>query len=342
MYFDTNESKSHLEAKEKLFDLITSKRVKIADQDGNVYDVFSGKHDDEFLHMESFIMNYSSDAIFSNKESPCKKFMENKNPGCNMEGYFGAFKELPCEKCIVKNFRKYIEGSSKYASYRPDVSFGYEGKHKIWLEIKNESPCSKNKIEFCKSNGIVLLEIDSTDINGFKSHNGKLLFNRLEEYVHTPSIYEDTENILKFIREKLNEEKFIPYEQVVEKFADAPSNSEFVTARNIIKFKERLEKEFNIILIEGSDLKRYFNVKRKQKALISKIEYDKLIENKYINEITQSKDGIKIIEKSDSIKSVRCYKCKQKDEARNFIKTEVTKKDNKKLYRYYHEDCLYK
>lgn len=40
MYFDMNESNSHLEAKEKLFDLITLKRIKIIDQYDNEYKVF--------------------------------------------------------------------------------------------------------------------------------------------------------------------------------------------------------------------------------------------------------------------------------------------------------------
>lgn len=221
MYFDTNESRSHFEAKEKLFDLILSRRVRILDQHGKEYEIFKGKFDNEFLHIESFVMDYSSEALFSSLNPPCDKYMSgnNKSPHCSMKGYFGAFKELPCEKCVKRNYGKYMTGGNKFASYRADLAYGYEGKHKIWLEIENTSPCSKNKIDFCKNNDITLLEISSYDVNNFNKHVGDLIFNKLEEYEYKYSFYDELKKLPEYIEKIIKNNGFSYYTDVFGYFA---------------------------------------------------------------------------------------------------------------------------
>lgn len=340
MYFDSNESSSHKKAKEKLFDLIISKRVEILDQNGNKYEIFKGVQEKEFLHIESFIMDYINKAIFSNMESPCIKHLRdfNKKGLCDTNGYYGAFKELPCEKCVKINFGKYLSGSSKYASYRPDVSFGYNGLHKVWLEIKNESPCSKNKIEFCKQNDIILLEISDNDVLKFNDCNGKLIFNKLEEYIHIASIYEDIDEVITYIKAEIKDNKFAFMQEASHKLLKLPFSDGFLQPRNILLLQKRIENEFNIISIDNKELEKYFNINKKSKLIISKEEYDKLVELNYINK-EETQDGIKVIEPSTNSVIVKCFKCKGKDQAKNLVKTEVIHRNNKR-FKYFHEVCL--
>lgn len=208
MYFDGNESDEHIEAKKKLFSLILAKRVKLVDSNGKSYDIFTGIYEDEFLHMESFMMDYSAKVLFSSRDSPCKKYMSEhgKSPLCNMKGYYGAFEELPCEKCVTDNFRKHLDGSSKFASYRPDISFGYEGIHRIWIEIKYTHGCSNSKITFCQEKGIVLLEASAESVLSLNDYHNKLTLNKLNNdnvVVSDKYLYGDAaQKIRKFLDER--------------------------------------------------------------------------------------------------------------------------------------------
>lgn len=336
-YFNTNESKTHLAAKEKLFDLIVSKRIKIVDQYNNEYKIFTGEHEDEFLHVESFIMDYVNKAIFSNSDSPCKKYFDdkpNKKPSCSMEGYYGAFKELPCSGCINSNFRRETNHSSNLASYRPDVSFGYEGIHKVWFEIKNSSPCSKNKIEFCKNNGIVLLEISDSVVNGFKDYNGTLRFHKLEEYVHVPTIYDGLKDINNFIRQYLADSKYVTHQEVSNKFFELSGlNSRNFTTRDLIKLQDKIKEEFVTITIDNKVLKDHFGFKKKTSVIITE-EENEIVKSKLISE-SNKKNKVK----SDKPVKRICFKCKVKGNKEEMIMVEG-KSAGKDIIRYFHKDCM--
>lgn len=340
MYFDSNESLSHKKAKEKLFDLIVQKRIEIVDQYDNVYEIFNGRYKDEFLHIESFIMDYSNEAIFSNEKSPCIKHLEDyKKKGlCDAKGYYGGFKELPCERCVIKNFRKHLGSSSKFASYRPDVSFGYNGNHKIWLEIKSGNPCSKNKIDFCKENGIILLEIKDFDVLNFNDYHGQLVFNKLEEYVHIPNVYEDIDNIIHFAHDELNVQKYLMYTEVIGKINEASSSKSSLAPRNILLLTERIESELAIVNADRKELMDYFGLIKKCKIIISKLDYEAIKESGYITE--EKVDGIQILNASISTKMVRCHNCKGKEQAKNLIKVEEKLRNGKPSLRFYHNECL--
>lgn len=342
-YFETNESNSHLKAKEKLFDLIVSKRIEIVDQHGNSYEIFKGKDETEFLHIESFVMDYSNQALFSNEKPPCQQHLNdhNKKGLCEAKGYYGAYKELPCERCVSINFRRHIKNSSIYASYRPDVAFGYQGIHKIWLEIKNENPCSINKIEFCKKNDIVLLEISDTDVLKFKDYNGRLIFNKLEEYIETPNLYKDIDIVLKHIDKKLKVDLFVDYKEVNNMFIGMPSMDGFFSARNYIKFRNRLEDKFSIISIEGKELKSHFGVRRKTDGIITKAKYNELLKmNCLSDKATNTEPEIELLENTDSTRMVRCASCKEKEHANKLMRVKSREKRGKYLVKYYHEKCF--
>ncbi|MGD6876806.1 hypothetical protein [Bacillus infantis] len=335
MYFDTNESSTHKKAKEKLFDLIVSKRIEIVDQDGNVYEIFKGKDETEFLHIESFVMDYYNQALFSNDKSPCQQHLSDlkKEGMCDAKGYYGAFKELPCEKCVSFNFRKYVKYSSKYASYRPDIAFGYKGEHKVWLEIKNESPCSENKIEFCKKYGITLLEINAADVIGFKDYNGKLMFNKLEEYIHVKTIYEEVEELAMLISNDLNTNEFVPFSTVTNFISDRGYAEQLIKFKRI--FDKEVENKFYKVNVEGKDIKKYFGLKKKGTVLVKKEQYDK------INELGLLKSNKPAIaEPSTSDRQVICKKCKGKSKAKDLVRVEGKIRNSRQTYEFYHEKCF--
>lgn len=341
MYFDTNESSSHRKAKEKLFDLIIQKRIEVYDQCGNRYEIFNGKYEDEFLHIESFVMDYSNEALFSNHNSPCIKHLESfkKSGYCDKKGYFGAFKELPCERCVTANFRKYVEGSSKFASYRPDVAFGFNGLHKVWLEIKNENPCSENKIKFCKDNDIVLLEISDWDVIKFKDFNGKLVFNKLEEYIEIPNSYKDIVRIIEYIKDELNKYRFIDFKVVLEMLSKSPSTNGILQPRNMMLLLKRIDAEFRTVFMTSKSIMNYFNSDVKCKAIISIKDYEQLKKDNIIQE--EAIREIKVVEPSTSDRLAKCFKCKGKEHIRNLLKVEVPmKRGDRVSTRYYHNDCF--
>lgn len=330
-YFNTNESKTHLAAKEKLFDLIVSKRIKIIDQYNHEYKIFTGEYEDEFLHVESFIMDYDNKAIFSNSDSPCKKYFEDKpkkKPSCSMEGYYGAFKELPCSGCINSNFRRETNHSSNLASYRPDVSFGYSGEHKVWLEIKVSNGSSEKKIEFCRDKGIVLLEIEASAVNNFKDYVGTLQFTKLEEYVYEVNIFDCTKEIVEHVKNQLDVSDYVPYNDMLDKFEDV-ANTLNVSARDLIRLQNIISENFTIVTTDNKIAKEYFNLKKKLKIITSKthgeILSQKLNENKTIP--TKAKNQKRL-----------CHKCRKKEDAEKMMRIEIDTK-GKELFRYYHKEC---
>ena len=295
LYFDNNESKKHLQAKEELFDLIVSRRVKVLDQHGVEYKIFNGEHKDEFLHIESFVMDYSDEALFSNYNSPCKKYMTgNKIPECNMKGYFGAFKEFPCEKCVQVNYGEFMSGGNKFASYRADIACGHQGKHRIWLEIKNTSPCSKGKIEFCKSRGVTLLEIDANDVDGirdkFNTSIVELKFIKLEEYKYEYNFYEELKNLPNHIGKIIEVDGYTTFDEVINFFNLKSGERGVSDVRNIVKIQNLIKERFAVIKECGDGLIAYFNLDKKRSIIVEKNDYDKyiFIESDYIPSIIRN------------------------------------------------------
>lgn len=337
-YFNEgNESKSHLKAKEKLFDLITSKRIEIVDQHGNQYEVFTGKYKDEFLHIESFVMDYSPKVIFSNKEAPCKKYFEGtkKKPNCNMSGYFGAFKELPCSRCISCNFKRETNTSSHLASFRPDVAFGFDGLHKVWFEIKNSSPCSEKKIEFCKSNGIVLLEISDSDINNFKEYTGTLIFNKLKDYVYQTNIYDDLKTIMSLIGKELKDKQYVTVDEIYKEYIKLP-NVDSENTRQLILFYQRIKEKFIMLKLDNKISREHFGLEKKT-SIITTLSENELLKQKLIN----NQDEEKKVKKNANgkVRKVICFKCREKETTDEMIRVEA-ESAGKQVIKYFHKDCL--
>lgn len=185
LFFDHPESDRHLNAKEKLFNLISEKKINITDNFENKHIIFKGENQDEFLHVESFIIRpenektYVNSAFFSNKDLPCVKYLTFKGNArllCDQRSSYGAHDNLPCKYCLEMNLSSNEKNKTKIG-YTPDVSFGYDGKHKVWLEILYTHACSDHKIRYCVENNIVLLEISVEEIENLTG--GTLKFNNL-------------------------------------------------------------------------------------------------------------------------------------------------------------------
>lgn len=280
-YLKENESSIHLQAKEKLFDLILSRRVKIYDQYGKEYKIFTGQFENEFLHIESFIMNYENKAIFSSNNPPCNIHLDKNNDKlCDQAGYYGAFKNLPCRSCIENNLPWAFEKPSEYASFRPDISFGYNGQHKIWLEVKYTSNSKINKIRFCHKNNIILLEIDAEHILNFNSYTGALIFNKLE-YVNEEFDLTDIED---FVHKSLNENKYVYSQDVKSKIY----NKGIIGIDYWECFTKILNK-FNLTEIEhySKPVQQYYGLNSSIKILVNNDDLTKfeMIEKEYYDKI---------------------------------------------------------
>ena len=55
------------------------------------------------------------------------------------------------------------------------MAFSHKGEIKIAVEVNNTSPVKKNKIAFCKENGITLLQVNAKDINRVTLRNIKIV-----------------------------------------------------------------------------------------------------------------------------------------------------------------------
>ena len=204
LFLENTEGKIHRKAKMKLFDSILQGNIKIIDTYDNTYNIFQGEYDTEFLHIESFLIKpnkngiYVNSAMLSNNELPCIKYLNfNKDEHrllCNQQGYYGAIENLPCRKCIEINLGDKQE-YKYYVGYTPDIAFGYNGEHKIWLEINYTHPCSDHKINYCINNNIILLEINADDV--LKCNTGELYFNNynLNYFTEKNRIFNETINI---------------------------------------------------------------------------------------------------------------------------------------------------
>lgn len=209
LFYENSEGKKHYDMKMKLFDLIIEKNVKIVDDYNAEYEIYTKKHKNEFLHIESFIIKpeqedrYVNSVFFSNENLPCSKYLgfDTNNNGllCDLKGYCGAIEKLPCNKCLEINLDKKQKNDISIG-FTPDISFGYDGKHIVWLEVLNTSPCSPYKIKFCQDNNIELLEISVTDIDRFKS--GRMIFNNLTKKVNKTGEKEFLSKVLEQINKK--------------------------------------------------------------------------------------------------------------------------------------------
>lgn len=211
MYFDMNESETHLKAKEKLFSLIANKKVRLIDDKRKQIHIYSGAIPTEFLHMESMVVGYGSDALYSNFDSPCKSFID--SPVCDLKGHFGVIEQLPCQKCILNNVNEEeLRGSSIYASYRPDIAYGINGKHLVWVEIYHKSKSSYSKVYFCRDKGIKLLEVKADDVLNLVEDNDlvvNVLNEKLDEYI-TDSLEDKVAKIINSVKKYISNNGMIP------------------------------------------------------------------------------------------------------------------------------------
>jgi hypothetical protein len=177
------ESNIHKEAKEKLFNML-SNGLKIIDQNGENYRY---GWDDEFLHMESPILNYKNSVLYSNskRKLPCFKYLNfnythNKNLLCNQKGHYGNISNLPCKECIIKNCDlKLLD-----VGFIPDISYGYNGIHSVWFEINYKHPSTLEKLFFCYTKNIMLFEFDAEYILNLDWNTEKIKHKRysVKEY----------------------------------------------------------------------------------------------------------------------------------------------------------------
>lgn len=170
LFFVDGESKYHYDMKVKLFDLIKNNEIKIIDNDKIEYD-FDMSKDKAFLHMESFIIEnpetnrYAPNVFYSNDDPPCRSILHldsKNNLCCDALGHYGVIENLPCRECLEKNI--ICEENNSIIGYIPDISYGYNNQHKIWVEINYRHPSTNEKTIFCYLNNITLLEIDTSRI----------------------------------------------------------------------------------------------------------------------------------------------------------------------------------
>lgn len=263
---DSNEGRNHKEAKDKLFDLIIERKISIIDDYNNTYEIYTGK-ENEFLHIESFIINYTNEAMFSNEDLPCIKYLnfnkEKHNLLCDLKGSCGAFYELPCKRCVSLNLEFY-----KYSviGYRPDIAYGFNGKHKIWLEIKDKNECSFKKMKFCIDNDIVLLEIEAKDIlNYHPKYTKNIVFKNMNHYYYEKEdkslcdLFNEINtnvNNIGYFHSKVLKNKL--YEIYFDKYERENAFNNLLSSSNLIEVESHevaLYREFrNLIGIDGGNL----------------------------------------------------------------------------------------
>lgn len=310
------EGEKHLQAKEKLFQLLMERRVKIKDQHSADYPIFNGKCVDEFLHIESFVMDYNGLSLFSNSNSPCKKYIVDV-PLCDQSGYYGAFRELPCHQCIMNNIDvSLLKGDSEYASYRADISYGYGNKHRVWLEIKDTHGCSEHKIHFCKLHSIDLIEIDAEQIIELDGYNHVLVGQKLEPLYKVDVKISKSESFSK-VSSLLDKDGYIISKDLRDIiYLGSYSMTEYHS--NV----QAIIEDLNLIELKNYNkhLQNHFNLDRMYKLYINSDKYDLIykeiendyeysIKNKYINHISELK---KHINKVGWMK-LKDYRCKAEE-----------------------------
>jgi len=189
IFNEYTEGKLHKKIKDYIFDSIVNGSCRVFDDSGIEYHIYKGEYDDEFLHMEDFLikpreqLTYLKEAMLSSSELPCMKYLNFTNNThhmmCKGRGYFGAIDTMPCRKCFDVNFEalcKYTNPS--FIGFNPDISYGYNGVHKVWLEINSTHECTPYKVNYCFQNDIILLEIDVREFST-KPYSKEFHFKRL-------------------------------------------------------------------------------------------------------------------------------------------------------------------
>lgn len=185
IFFNNCEGEKHRRAKYDLLNILIEGSITIKDNLGNTYTILN-KKEGEFLHLESFLINYDALPTYSSTELPCKKHLnfnlKDHRLMCNQKGNFGVVEVLPCRKCIELNYCvENFQEIKRLVGFTPDISYGYNNQHIIWFEIKNHSGCSDYKKKFCCINNITLLEINHENIDRYAK---ELIFENLS---HQPS-----------------------------------------------------------------------------------------------------------------------------------------------------------
>ncbi|MDY8021233.1 hypothetical protein [Paenibacillus polymyxa] len=187
-----SESNIHLEAKMKLYELIKSKKITIVDQFNNEHNILSASGiKDEFLNVEYPTVLKSKKSLGLNNYFPCLLKMrddykiESPTMMCNNSSFIGCNESVPCFECAKSNLTKHKIKYDRYRnhldffSFIPDIAYGYEGEHKIWIEIIHKHKCTSFKRNIAKLLRVKIIEVSSYDIlyleNGKRHISGKLV-----------------------------------------------------------------------------------------------------------------------------------------------------------------------
>jgi len=205
IFLKNNEGKLHASAKNKLFQLLIDHKVHLLDSSGYEYEIFPQVNTTEFLHLEPFTVNYKNHAIYSDIEMHCLDVFglegDKVSGYCNFGLDCGVCWELPCRECI-EYYYKPVKNINPIG-FTPDIAYGYDGKYIIWIEICNTHPATSYKIEFCKKNNIILLEVSAIDIE-LLNDSFLMVMNRTSKnyWDAINDIYEN--NKMKMFDESLN------------------------------------------------------------------------------------------------------------------------------------------
>ncbi|MEH7116067.1 hypothetical protein V7128_01410 [Neobacillus vireti] len=193
---ESNESKEHLEAKVKLFERLTNGKITFINQFGKpltvtpnkswthlymeAYVYANDKNNDSyfgssclgcFCHTEEFKanINRNKDYIYEDSVSYCLSNRFDKSLSeiifSNKDGAT-AFTQHPCSLC------KYKGNSECIAIF--DIAVSKNEQYILAIEVVKTSPCSENKIKYCKDNNIFLIEVNYNDILKMKKDETEL------------------------------------------------------------------------------------------------------------------------------------------------------------------------
>lgn len=189
---NSNESKEHMDAKFKLFQRLAKGRMTFINQFGKEISVTPLKTWNN-LYMEAYVYadDKSNDSYFGSSCLGCfctsEEFKDNMNRNkvyiyedsithcfenrfddsigdiiySSKEGAT-AFTQHPCSIC---KYRGNIECIAIF-----DIAASLKEKYSIAIEVVKTSPCSDNKVKFCKENNIFLIEVNYNDILSLKEN----------------------------------------------------------------------------------------------------------------------------------------------------------------------------
>jgi len=101
-------------------------------------------------------LEFEENKLYDERFSNIKNDIWNENI-LHKNDYSIYYKSHPCNFCKYKGIAECI--------FIFDMAFSHKGEIKIAVEVNNTSPVKKNKIAFCKENGITLLQVNAKDIN---------------------------------------------------------------------------------------------------------------------------------------------------------------------------------